>query len=139
MARAGLFDLEDAQIRGMKICPRHRHNLGKFWKPRTTCQHPTHSGRSTSCKGRHAINLLMSQDIYLVEQCETPSAARRLALRDFLIATSAIRSYTHDAAWPPCSTERTAFEKVVCVCVCEHFLPYLVCDTIYDKMSFRRN
>ena len=69
---------------------------------------------------------------HLVEQRVTPSAARRLALGDLMFLASANRPYTHGVAWPPCSTERTAFEKVVCVCVCvcAHFLPYLVCDSI---------
>ena len=37
---------------------------------------------------------------------------------------------------PPGSTERTAFENVVCVCVCSHFLPYMVCQNKHPKMSF---
>ena len=65
----------------------------------------------------------------LVEQCETPSAARRLALRDFLIATSAIRPYTR----PPLFDRAHGIWES-CVCVCLHFLPYMVCNTIYDKI-----
>ena len=71
--------------------------------------------RVTSAVFLYLKSTLLS--VNLVEQCETPSAARRLALQDFLIATSAIRPYTHGAVWPPCSTERTAFEKVVHLCV----------------------
>ena len=52
-------------------------------------------------------------------------------MRDFLIATSAIRPYTHGATCPPCSTERTAFEKVVCVSVRTFYhiwyvIPYMI-------------
>ena len=38
--------------------------------------------------------------------------------------------------WPPCSTERTAFEKVVCLSVCAHFLPFMVCKWETSKDEF---
>ena len=44
LARAGLFHLTEEQIRNIKVCPSHRYNLGRFWRPRITCQHPSHSG-----------------------------------------------------------------------------------------------
>ena len=61
--------------------------------------------------------------VYLVEQRETPSAARRLALRDFIIATSAIRPNTHDAAPPVRPSARRLRKLCICVSVCVHFLP----------------
>ena len=44
LARVGTFDLDDAAIKAMKICARHRHNLGKFWRPSTACLYPKHEG-----------------------------------------------------------------------------------------------
>ena len=64
LARAGLFELSHEQISKMKICSRHRNNLGKLWRPRTTCQYPTHTGPSSRCKGKHVFNLQLSQDVY---------------------------------------------------------------------------
>ena len=47
-------------------------------------------------------------DIIIVEQRETSSAARRLALRD-------LWSWQ---CWPPCPPKREAVESFVCLCVC---------------------
>lgn len=50
----------------MTICPKHRHHLGRFWRPPKSCQYPTHSGKTTSVAGRHVINLKMVEEIYLL-------------------------------------------------------------------------
>ena len=57
LARAGLFSVTESQIEIMSICPRHRHSLGKFWRPPRSCQYPDHKGKSTAVGGRHVIGL----------------------------------------------------------------------------------
>ena len=42
LARAGLFHLTDDQLHSMKICPKHLHNLGRFWRPVRSYQYPIH-------------------------------------------------------------------------------------------------
>ncbi|CAG2204934.1 unnamed protein product [Mytilus edulis] len=39
--RAGVFDYN----RNLSICPKHRYDLGIYWRPRTTCQFPGHIGK----------------------------------------------------------------------------------------------
>ena len=65
LARAGMFDLDDSIVTDMKVCAKHRHNLGKFWRPSTACLYPTHQGRpgQKSSKSRYSVNLDMSKTI----------------------------------------------------------------------------
>ena len=65
LARLRTFDLNDSAIKGMRICARHRHNLGKFWRPSTACLYPKHEGRPgwKSSKSRYAVSLDMSKKI----------------------------------------------------------------------------
>ena len=65
LARLGTFDLNDSAIKGMRICARHRHNLGKFWRPSTACLYPKHEGRPgrKSSKSRYSVSLDMSKKI----------------------------------------------------------------------------
>ena len=48
----------------MSICPRHRHCLGKFWRPPRWCQYLDHKGKSTAVGGRHVIGLKLSREIF---------------------------------------------------------------------------
>ena len=57
--RAGLFDLPD-EIRSMTVY--HRYNLGRYWRLRLTCQHPSHSRPLRQCTGRDVFNLDLSKD-----------------------------------------------------------------------------
>ena len=52
LARAGIFDPPEERISQMTICPKHRHNLGEYWRPLRTCQYPGHEGRKIAlhCK-----------------------------------------------------------------------------------------
>ena len=65
LAQAGMFEIDNASIATMKICAKHRHNLGKFWRPSTACVYPTHKSgsRKKSSKSRYSINLEMSKII----------------------------------------------------------------------------
>ena len=64
LARAGLFSVTESQIGIMSICPRHRHCLGKFWRPPRSCQYPDHKGKSTAVGGRHVIGFKLSREIF---------------------------------------------------------------------------
>ena len=47
--RAGMFHLGQDNFKKISICPSHRHNLGRFWRPLRSCQYPIHSGPARSC------------------------------------------------------------------------------------------
>ena len=68
LARAGLFDLEQTVVEQMSVCAKHRHTLGKFWRPRTACQYPAHQGRpgrsQKGAKSRYSVTLEMSKAIH---------------------------------------------------------------------------
>ena len=63
LARGGLSSVTESQIETMSICPRHRHSLGKFWRPPRSCQYPGHKGKLTAVGGRHVIGLKLSREI----------------------------------------------------------------------------
>ena len=59
--RAGMFGLTEDQMRKITICPSHRHNLGRFWRPLRSCQYPIHSGPGRKCTGQDVFNIMCSQ------------------------------------------------------------------------------
>jgi hypothetical protein len=63
LARAGLFDLNEEQLQSIKICPKHRNNFGRFWRPLRSCQYPVHTGRPRNVKGNKVITLQTAKDI----------------------------------------------------------------------------
>ena len=65
LAKAGLRGLSTTHVASMTICPKHRHLLGRFWRPPKSCQYPSHSGKAKSVAGRHAINWQMAEEIHL--------------------------------------------------------------------------
>ena len=64
LARAGIFSLKAGTMERMIICPVHRDQYGKYWRPPSTCQHPHHEGKDKKAlkKSRHlrVINMTMS-------------------------------------------------------------------------------
>lgn len=78
LARAGLFNIASEHIRDMTVCPAHRDALGRFWRPRATCQHPAHTGPTSRVKGRHVFNLQMSQDVLTLHGVLVPTGSRKL-------------------------------------------------------------
>ena len=80
LTRAGLFDLPDEEIRSMTVCPTHRYNLGRYCRPRLTCQHPSHSGPLRRCKGIDVFNLKISKDISQVFGVLVPVGSRKCKL-----------------------------------------------------------
>ena len=68
LARAGHFDLSENKIDSMNICPRHRHNLGKFWKK--------------PGKDYHVINVAMARDIQAILKNTVAIGSRELLITD---------------------------------------------------------
>lgn len=77
LARAGLFSVTESQIEIMSICARHRHSLGKFWRPPRSCQYPDHRGKSTAVGGRHVIGLKLSKEIHSLFGENAPVGSRK--------------------------------------------------------------
>ena len=63
LARSGRFGFSDEQIRMMQICPSHRHNLGRYWRPLRSCRYPLHQGPVRACKGRHVFSVQLSVEV----------------------------------------------------------------------------
>ena len=80
LARADLFDLAEEQLQCMKICPKHRHNLGRFWRPVRSCQYPVHPGRPRNIKGNRVINLQTAKEIHTVYDKIVHIGSRKLHL-----------------------------------------------------------
>ena len=36
----------------MHVCPKHRDQLGRFFRPLRSCQYPLHNGPARKCHGR---------------------------------------------------------------------------------------
>ena len=71
----------------MKICARHRHNLGKFWRPSTACLYPKHEGgpgRKTS-KTRYSVSLDMSQKIQRIFGIFVPVGSGRKSITNLIV------------------------------------------------------
>jgi hypothetical protein len=62
--RAGMFNRTEDQFKMMSICPSHRHNLGRFWRPLRPCQYPLHSGPARKCTGRDVFNVSLSKAVF---------------------------------------------------------------------------
>ena len=59
-------DLASKQLEQLWICAKHRHDMGKNWLPRRTCQYPLHCGRKKELKTRNAVNIVMSTEFNAV-------------------------------------------------------------------------
>ena len=63
LARAGLLELTEEQVKNMTVCPAHRFTLGKYWQAPKTCQYPKHHGKKTAVTGTHVINFKLAREI----------------------------------------------------------------------------
>ena len=63
LARVGRFNLPLDEIKTLTICPKHRHNLGQYWRPLKTCQYPNHEGRKIALHCKNPVNWQMAQEI----------------------------------------------------------------------------
>lgn len=84
LARAGLFHADTEKIQLLKVCPKHRHSMGKFWRPARTCAYPIHAGKATrkvQVKGTHVIRLQNAQDIQRLYGKTVPIGSRKWFLK----------------------------------------------------------
>ena len=63
LARAGLLELTDDQIKNMTVCPVHRYTLGKYWRAPKTCQYPKHHRKKMAIARTHVINFKTAREI----------------------------------------------------------------------------
>ena len=59
LARAGNFQPSHDEITKLAVCPKHRHNLGIYWRPLRTCQYPV----KTTLHCKNPVNWAMAQEI----------------------------------------------------------------------------
>ena len=66
LARVGTLNVSQQEKEQFLVCPYHRHNFGKFWRPsKVTCQYPLHKGKSKTIKGTHVVTLPMANDVFM--------------------------------------------------------------------------
>ena len=76
--RSGLpHDLSKKQIEQLWICEKHRGAMGRYWRPRLTCQYPLHSGRKKQLKTKNAVTPDMSREIVTLYGEKVPTGSRK--------------------------------------------------------------
>ena len=80
--RSGLaHDLSFDQLERLWICEKHRNDMGKYWRPRQTCQYPLHSpGPKKKLRTRNAVHVSMSREINLIFGKNVPIGSREYNL-----------------------------------------------------------
>ena len=78
--RCGMFNVSRDQLEHMRICPNHRYNLGKFWRPSRLCQYPLHTGQSSAVKGSHVMTVQLSRDAHKLFGRSPPIGSRKYIL-----------------------------------------------------------
>ena len=63
-SQGGAIRCAKTPARRMFVCPKHRHNLDRNWRPLRTCRYPLHSVARKKLKNDHFINLEMSKNIH---------------------------------------------------------------------------
>ena len=81
LARTGLFDASENQLRSMYICAKHRENLGRGWKrSKISCQYPGHpveAGKPKKVQGRRVITYTIAKEIQLIYREIVPLGSRK--------------------------------------------------------------
>ena len=77
LARAGLLELTDDQIKNMTVCPVHRYTLGKYWQAPKTCQYPKHHGKKMAIAGTHVIYFKTAREIKNIFGEAVPVGSRK--------------------------------------------------------------
>ena len=83
LARAGNFHPSHDEVTKLTVGPKHRHNLGKYWRPLRTCQYPQHERRKTTFHSKNSVNWTMAQEIK--DMFKTPVGSRKLSYAQFSI------------------------------------------------------
>ena len=84
LVRAGIFDFPPNQLEKMWICPKHRYNLGRNWRPLRTCQYPLHSGAKKALKNIDVVTLQMSRHAQKIFGITVPIGSGKINLGDVL-------------------------------------------------------
>ena len=77
LARSGFFELDETQTNEMIVCPKHRHLLGKYWRPSKSCQHPSHSGSKSTVTGTHVFNFKLMREVRTIFGITVPVGSRK--------------------------------------------------------------
>ena len=77
LLRCGMFNISNDRLQKMRICPNHRYNLGKFWRPSHVCQYPLHTGSNSAVPGNHVITLQLTKDVHLLFGKTVPIGSRK--------------------------------------------------------------
>lgn len=88
LQRAGFERLSHEQVKKLRVCPRHRYGLGKYWRPSKFCQYPGHKGTPTSVKSRDVINPAIANDVFQLFGISVPIGSRKYKtqhLEDYLV------------------------------------------------------
>ena len=80
LARAGIFRWNERFLENTIICPTHRDELGKYWRPSKSCQYPSHRGKPKRLKDTHVINIKLATEIFELFGCTVPIGSRKLSL-----------------------------------------------------------
>ena len=96
LLRCGMFDISHDQLQHMRICPNHRYNLGKFWRPSRVCQYPLHTGSNSAVTGNHVITLQLTKDAHLLFGKRVPIGSRKYL---FLSWNRFLDFFFNNTAW----------------------------------------
>ena len=77
LLRCGMFNISNDRLQHMRICPIHRYNLGKLWRPSHVCQYPLHTGSNSAVTGNHVITLQLTRDVHLLLGKTVPIGSRK--------------------------------------------------------------
>jgi len=77
LQRAGFDDIPMAKLQTMRVCPRHRHGLGRYWRPLRSCQYPSHTAAASKIKGRDVISVELAKEIFHLYGINVPVGSRK--------------------------------------------------------------
>ena len=84
LVRAGIFVFPPNQLEKMWICPKHRYNLDRHWRPLRTCQYPLHSGAKKALKNIDVVTLQISRHAQKIFGITVPIGSGKINLGDVL-------------------------------------------------------
>ena len=107
LARAGIFRWNESFLESTIICPTHRDEVGKYWRPSKSCQYPSHRGKPKRLKDTHVINVKLATEIFDLFEWAVPIGSRKSIFayfRAFLLKRWCLLGYRRAEAWRRPST-----------------------------------
>ena len=77
LQRAGFECLSHEQVKKLRVYPRHRYGLGKYWRPSKLCQYPGHKGTPTRVKSRDVINPATAKEVFQLFGISVPIGSHK--------------------------------------------------------------